>query len=129
MYGCLGFSSSRFFAKAIAALITRKGRDALKATVDVATMLGYNVIYGDTDSIMIATGSDDLKESLRIGEKIKSDVNKRYKCLEIETDGVFRSLLLLKKKKYAALVYEDLNDPNSYNKKEIKGLDMVRRDW
>lgn len=130
MYGCLGFSSSRFYAKAIAALITKKGRDALTATVDIANnFLGYNVIYGDTDSIMVATGNTDLKESLVIGENIKAEVNKKYKMLEIEIDGVFRSLLLLKKKKYAALVYVDINDPNSYKKKEVKGLDMVRRDW
>jgi len=27
------------------------------------------------------------------------------------------------------LVYSDLKNENSYNKKEVKGLDMVRRDW
>ena len=130
MYGCLGFSSSRFYAKAIAALITRKGRDALKATYDIANnILGYNVVYGDTDSIMVSTGSNNLKDAILIGDEIKKEVNKKYKHLEIELDGVFRSLLLLKKKKYAALVYEDLNDPNSFRKKEVKGLDMVRRDW
>jgi len=38
-----------------------------------------------------------------MGKKLKDEVNCLYKCLEIEIDGVFKSLLLLKKKKYAAL--------------------------
>ena len=38
-----------------------------------------------------------------MGKQLKSEVNQLYKCLEIEIDGVFKSLLLLKKKKYAAL--------------------------
>ena len=31
MYGCLGFSNSRFYAKALAALVTAKGRESLLA--------------------------------------------------------------------------------------------------
>jgi hypothetical protein len=33
MYGCLGFSHSRFFAKPIAALVTAMGRETLSRTV------------------------------------------------------------------------------------------------
>jgi DNA polymerase alpha subunit A len=122
MYGCLGFSSSRFHAQAIAALITRTGRQTLLNTKDIAeNELGFNVVYGDTDSIMINTGTNQLQASLDMGKKLKSKVNALYKCLEIEIDGVFKSLLLLKKKKYAALKYEVIQ--------EMKGLDMVRRDW
>ena len=33
-------------------------------------------------------------------------MNKRYKLLELEVDGIFRSMLLLKKKKYAAIKLE-----------------------
>ena len=64
-----------------------------------------------------------------MGERLKEKVNKLHKCLEIEIDGVFKSLLLLKKKKYAAITLENWNSPNPKEVKEVKGLDMVRRDW
>lgn len=60
---------------------------------------------------------------------MKAEVNKLYKLLEIDIDGVFKSLLLLKKKKYAALVVENHGDGRYTVKQEVKGLDIVRRDW
>lgn len=64
-----------------------------------------------------------------MGKRLKIEVNGLYKCLEIEIDGVFKSLLLLKKKKYAALKYESYGTPEVKVVQEMKGLDMVRRDW
>ena len=51
-----------------------------------------------------------------------------YKHLEIDIDGVFRSMLLLKKKKYAALSVQKVGD-KLVTSQELKGLDIVRRDW
>lgn len=130
MYGCLGFGSSRFHAQAIAALITRTGRETLLKTKDIAeNKFGYSVIYGDTDSIMINTGTNQVKEAIEMGKRLKAEVNVLYKCLEIEIDGIFKSMLLLKKKKYAALVVENPGTPDEKITTELKGLDMVRRDW
>jgi DNA polymerase alpha subunit A len=43
-------------------------------------------------------------------------------------DGIFKSMLLLKKKKYAAVVIKEEGGVVTYEK-ELKGLDLVRRDW
>jgi DNA polymerase alpha subunit A len=130
MYGCLGFGSSRFHAQAIAALITRTGRETLLKTKDIAEeKLGFSVIYGDTDSIMINTGTTKVNDAIAMGKKLKAEVNVLFKCLEIEIDGLFKSMLLLKKKKYAALIIENPGTKEEKITTELKGLDMVRRDW
>ncbi|KZS08622.1 DNA polymerase [Daphnia magna] len=132
MYGCLGFSNSRFYAKPLAALITSKGREILLQTRDLVRKMNLDVIYGDTDSLMIDSNSVDYDQVMKIGIKIKQEVNKLYKHLELDIDGVFQRLLLLKKKKYAAVTVTQVvrdNKKEMITQQEIKGLDIVRRDW
>lgn len=143
MYGCLGSHISRFYAQHLAAMITQKGREILLNTKALVEKMHYVVIYGDTDSIMINTNLTNYDQVLKIGTNIKLAINKMYRNIELDVDGVFKSLLLLKKKKYAAITIEKKLKKNSgaavgagdgivveyaYHK-EIKGLDIVRRDW
>jgi DNA polymerase alpha subunit A len=136
IYGCLGFKNSRFYSKQMAALITYYGRNTLQKTAQKVAEMQYDVIYGDTDSLMINSKQKDLVNAIEEGFKIKKVINKNNSILEIDVDGIFRSLLLLKKKKYAADKLQNLDDVKKTMRPtdakfgiELKGLDIVRRDW
>lgn len=143
IYGCLGFPFSRFYAKKMAMLVTCFGRKLLDSSINKVESLGYDVIYGDTDSIMINTREAKLEAALIQGFGIKKEINKQFhkghgdqQILEVELDGVYKKLLLLKKKKYAGLMVVNYNEImisqkiiEEQTKLEVKGLDLVRRDW
>lgn len=59
---------------------------------------------------MINTNSTSLEEVMKMGGEVKRQVNRRYRMLEIEIDGIFKCMLLLKKKKYAAVKLERTRD-------------------
>ena len=70
-----------------------------KCALFAQLQLGLDVIYGDTDSIMIDSNTRVLDEAEKIAQKVKVEVNKLYRLLEIDIDGIFKSMLLLRKKK------------------------------
>jgi DNA polymerase alpha subunit A len=128
MYGCLGYTQSRFYARPLAMLTTFKGREILRSTKELAENNQLRVIYGDTDSVMINTNADNIAEALKVGKEFKQAVNKQYQLLEIDIDNVFRRLLLHAKKKYAAINVMEV-DGKYVDHLEVKGLDMKRREY
>ncbi|KAL2368634.1 DNA polymerase alpha subunit A [Blastomyces gilchristii SLH14081] len=128
MYGCLGYTQSRFYARPLAMLTTSKGREILRSTKELAENNQLQVIYGDTDSVMINTNTDNMEDALKVGNTFKRLVNERYQLLEIDIDSVFRRLLLHAKKKYAAMTMTEI-DGKYVDQLEVKGLDMKRREY
>lgn len=128
MYGCLGYTKSRFYARPLAVLTTFKGREILRSTKELAESKSLQVIYGDTDSVMINANVDNISDAFRVGNEFKKAVNDQYKLLEIDIDNVFRRILLQAKKKYAAINLVE-QDGKFVEKMEVKGLDMRRREY
>lgn len=128
MYGCLGYIKSRFYARPLAVLTTYKGREILRSTKELAESKALQVIYGDTDSVMINANVDNVQDAFKVGQEFKNAVNERYRLLEIDIDNVFRRILLQAKKKYAAINLIE-SDKKFIEKMEVKGLDMKRREY
>lgn len=102
--------------------------EILRSTKELAESNQLQVIYGDTDSVMINTNADTIDQALAVGKDFKNSVNERYRLLEIDIDNVFRRLLLHAKKKYAAINMAEV-DGKYIEKLEVKGLDMKRREY
>jgi DNA polymerase alpha subunit A len=128
MYGCLGYTKSRFYARPLAMLTTYKGREILRKTKEMAEEKALRVIYGDTDSVMINTNVDNIQDAIKIGNEFKKEVNDSHRLLEIDIDNVFRRILLHAKKKYAAINMV-ANNGKYEERLEVKGLDMKRREY
>ncbi|SZF03580.1 unnamed protein product [Blumeria hordei] len=128
MYGCLGYRKSRFYARPLAVLTTYKGREILQSTKELAESNSFQVIYGDTDSVMINANVSNIEDALKVGNEFRKAVNERYKLLEIDIDNIFRRILLQAKKKYAAINLVQV-EGRYVEKLEVKGLDMKRREY
>lgn len=132
IYGCLGSQTSRFYSKPLAALITYYGRSLLRGVASkIAKTTKFEVIYGDTDSVVISTKTTDLKPAIQIGLDLVNEINKEYSngVIEIGIDNVFTKLFLRQKKKYAGLsvvnfieVLKDNAEPIFTT--EVKGLEF-----
>lgn len=121
IYGCLGFSNSRFYQVNIAKTITENGRNILKNTVELIGN-NNNIIYGDTDSIMIDTGIKSLDDAVNISNNITKIISKQYNHIVLNLDKIFDKLLLLTKKKYVGRLINN-------NEIEIKGLEIVKKNY
>lgn len=79
IYGVIGYEKFSLYDREIASATTYVGRDSLGWAVDKAEELGYTVIYGDTDSVMISMGEEvDLETAKDKAKKLEKFINESY---------------------------------------------------
>jgi len=129
-YGYTGYLRARLYMMDIANSITSCGRFLINKTKEAVNLIpNCEVVYGDTDSVMVKTKTNDLSEAFIIGKKVEETINKEMDGkVQIKIEHVFKSLLILAKKRYAGLSYEKVD--GSWNENLVmKGIETVRRDW
>jgi DNA polymerase-2 len=144
-YGVLGTPGCRLHDSSLTSSITRRGHDIIIQTVKLIEAEGYEVIYGDTDSVFVSlNGRRDNEAAAQIGNHLVAQINRYWRehlrteyaiesCLEMEFETHFHQFFmptargsdLGSKKRYAGLV-EDSEGRRSI---VYKGLETVRTDW
>ncbi len=123
-YGYLGYNGARWYSRECAEATTYLGREYIQETIKKAEEKGYEVVYGDTDSLFIQ--KENLQEEM---DEFLAEVNEKLpKFMELEFEGFFKRGFFTStdsgegaKKKYALL------SPDGSMK--ITGFEQVRRDW
>ena len=139
-YGVLGTPACRFYNPAIANAITGQGRRLLLWSKRWFEGKGFQVLYGDTDSLFVACGGEsegatergsllaaaltaDLADHIRRESRVESR-------LELELEKFYSKLFLPvtrsgsggARKRYAGQI-------QGRGDVEFRGMEVVRRDW
>lgn len=135
VYGLTGATVGKVPCLPIASSTTSYGRQMIektKAEVEAKYTIanGYShdaqVIYGDTDSVMVKFGVKELAEAMKLGEEAAQYVSSKFiKPIKLEFEKVYYPYLLINKKRYAGLYW---TNPDKYDKMDTKGIETVRRD-
>ena len=140
-YGILGSTGCRFFDARLASSITERGHQIIQNSAQWINDKGFNVIYGDTDSVFVYLNNQAQGQAaLDIGYQLQKGLNAYWEerlkqdfgiesQLEIEFENHYKKFLMPtirgseqgSKKRYAGL--------KSNDEMVFKGLEAVRSDW
>ena len=143
--GVLGATECRFFNPEVVSAVTLRGHEIVKRTKAFVEDRGYQVIYGDTDSIFIwLKRTHTNAEAHAVATELVRDINTWWtrrlqeeqgleNFLEIEFDTHYKKFFMPtirgsdvgSKKRYAGLSV----DRSGKEEMVYRGLEMARSDW
>jgi DNA polymerase II len=144
-YGVLGSEGCRFHDTRLSASITKRSHQIIQESSGWIHQQGYEVIYGDTDSVFVwLARSVSDEEADDIGKRLVDGLNRWWQqrledefglvsYLEMEYETHYRRFFMPSirgaetgsKKRYAGLIRKADGTPEIC----FKGLEAVRSDW
>ncbi|TYK07460.1 DNA polymerase delta catalytic subunit [Cucumis melo var. makuwa] len=135
VYGFTGATVGQLPCLEISSSVTSYGRQMIEHTKKLVedkftTLGGYEhnaeVIYGDTDSVMVQFGVPSVEAAMVLGREAAEYISGTFiKPIKLEFEKVYYPYLLISKKRYAGLFW---TNPNKFDKMDTKGIETVRRD-
>ena len=135
VYGFTGAQVGKLPCLEISQSVTAFGRTMIaftkeqveqKYTIENGYEFNSEVIYGDTDSVMVKFGVKTVAEAMELGKEAADFVSVQFvKPIKLEFEKVYFPYLLINKKRYAGLYF---TKAEKYDKMDCKGIETVRRD-
>ncbi|SCU71415.1 DNA polymerase delta catalytic subunit, putative [Trypanosoma equiperdum] len=135
VYGFTGAQVGRLPCLELSATVTSYGRRMIEETKQFVEKkyVGAEVIYGDTDSVMIRcvinadeSDTNKLQQAMDFGKEAAEAVSSTFPDpIRLEFEKVYYPFLLMNKKRYAGLLW---TNTVRYDKLDAKGIETVRRD-
>lgn len=130
VYGIMGLQSMRYYSLETAESITKMGHWLLNFSRDFFEANGFNVIYGDTDSLFVQVdGHLHIEQIQEIYHKELELQLKKYNIdkswIYFKYEKLFESVIMIGKKYYVGNVTNiEGQDVNEF---VAKGLDLVKK--
>ncbi len=120
-YGYTGWSAARWYRRECADATAAWGRYFIKESVKEADGMGFEVIYGDTDSIFIKFPGKTKDEIMMKARGFAEHISTKFH-LDLDIENFYSVLFFTEaKKRYAGLTSE--------GEVIVKGLEVKRGDW
>jgi DNA polymerase I/DNA polymerase-2 len=130
-YGYLAYFGAKWYRLEAGASAAAWGRYYITSVVEEAKKFGFEIIYGDTDSLMARYPEELPQSKLReMGEKFAKIVTDKLPgIIELEFRDLYQGGIFVArhegevgaKKRYALIDYK--------GNLEVRGFETVRRDW
>ncbi|KAJ8501113.1 hypothetical protein OPV22_011665 [Ensete ventricosum] len=135
VYGFTGATIGQLPCLEISSSVTSYGRQMIEHTKKLVEEKftisgGYDrnaeVVYGDTDSVMVQFGEPTVEAAMKLGREAAEYITGTFiKPIRLEFEKVYYPFLLISKKRYAGLYW---TKPDTFDKMDTKGIETVRRD-